>query len=265
MVRAGSSKVTPDFNIKRNSSYPYCVIHYVMGGTGWVIHNNKKYDVHKGQAFILMPNEAHQYYTDPDNPFKFNWIEFSGGDCSRLAKNIVNNSSPVLDVPCSSRLSRYILHIHSLIKRDDLANKIQISRTLYSMMLFLLDRCNTKDYMDLSNWKSGTVTDVLQFIDNNLHEDLKIEKLAKISNFSTEHFIRLFHKAVGTTPFRYIKERRINRAKELLGTEGLSVDELSDCLGFCNSSHFIRTFKKAEGVTPAEYQRQCIMFLYDPH
>jgi len=263
VVRAGCSKVTPDFNIKRNSSYPYCVIHYAIEGAGCVIYNDKKYDIHQGQAFILVSNEAHQYYTDTHNPFSFNWVEFSGGDCSRLVKTIINSFTPVLDIPCSSRINRYMLHIHSLIKRDEIANRIQVSRTFYSMLLFLLERCTAKTKPELSNWKTDAVSQIIKFVDNNLHEDLSIEKLAGISNFSTAHFIRLFHRTVGTTPYRYIMARRINRAKEFLGTRDMSIDELSDCLGFCNSSHFIKVFKKAEGITPAEYRRQCVMFLRD--
>ena len=87
--------ITPEFNIKRESLYPYCVIHYVFKGHGFVIYKGKKYLFKPGQFFILPPNEAHEYSSLGNSNLGLNWIEFTGGDSGRFVKTILDSHSPI--------------------------------------------------------------------------------------------------------------------------------------------------------------------------
>ena len=71
---------------------------------------------------------------------------------------------------------------------------------------------------------------------------------------SAFHFARLFKQSTGVPPHRYLVERRIARAKELLTTDHLSVAEIARAVGFRTASHFATVFHRAAGMTPTAYR-----------
>ena len=72
---------------------------------------------------------------------------------------------------------------------------------------------------------------------------------------SKYHFIRVFKRIMGTTPYNYLTNYRINNAKILLKTTDLSVYEIAERCGFSDTSNFIVQFKKHTGQKPLEYRR----------
>lgn len=96
---------------------------------------------------------------------------------------------------------------------------------------------------------------VLGYIDNNLNNDLRIEDLAHIARLSKYHFIRRFKRFTGFTPKKYILFKRIEKAKELIREENISVSDLSSEVGFNYVSNFSKFFKKYTGYTPSTYKK----------
>lgn len=258
--RAGSGQVDADFSIQRNSSYPYCVIHYVVAGSGELEYRGKKYYVKNGQCFILNAFEAHCYCANPNKPFELNWIEFNGGDCAKLIGAVLNSNLPIIDELQSGVINKYMLRIYKYLKNDVKGREIFISKIVYNILMQLLAGCKSVAYSDLPESKVSDVQKVIRYIDSNLNQNLSMERLAKFINYNPQYFTKLFQRFTGITPVKYIMNRRISRAKELLGSGDVQVDLLAEQLGFCNASHFIRKFKKAEGLTPAEFRKESIYY-----
>ena len=261
--RAGCGMVSPNFDIKRNSAYPYCVIHYVAAGHGFVVHRNVKYGLKPGSLFILGPYEAHHYACDPGSPFNLNWVEFSGGDSGKYINQIITNLTPVLEEGPAAMINDYLLGILAKVTEDPEKNALKISELLYSILLNLYDKSSKKAYSDLNARSLSDFSRVEAYINDHLNEDLSIERLAATASFSPTYFARLFHRVMGMTPARYVLEKRLNKAKELLAGDTVKIELVSEQLGFCNTSHFIKTFRKAEGLTPAEYRHQSVQFRQD--
>lgn len=91
-------------------------------------------------------------------------------------------------------------------------------------------------------------------IEEHLADDLSLAELAAIVPMSEFHFARLFKATTGETPYRYIIQRRIDRAKVLLAITQLSVAEVAYRVGFANQSHFTAQFRKLVGATPKQYR-----------
>ncbi len=268
VVRAGSGMVGPGFDIERNSSYPYCVIHCVTEGQGYVMCRGKKYNFRPGQLFILGPNEAHRYASMGNSHLMVNWVEFSGGDSARFAKVILDSLGPVInDSPNLSgkTVSKYILRILILLKRDPYQNKDLISKLIYSILLHLQGFAAENTCRSMTGCDFSEILKVKDYIYSNISENLPVEKLASVANFSPAYFAKLFRRLTGNTPAKYIREIRLLRAKEYLAASDDPIEAISDSLGFCSPSHFIRVFKKAEGITPASYRLQCRSFFTNPH
>lgn len=85
-------------------------------------------------------------------------------------------------------------------------------------------------------------------------EEHSVESLAAQVHISPSHFAELFRKEVGITPMRYLEQLRIERAKELLLTTGLPVQEIAIRLGYHNPYHFSTRFHRCTGQSPRQYR-----------
>jgi AraC family transcriptional regulator len=96
---------------------------------------------------------------------------------------------------------------------------------------------------------------VLEHIQMNISEDLSLQRLSEIANYSPFHFQRIFAEAVGETPKQYIIRLRLERIAHYLKVfPHLSISELSEKSGFSSLSIFSRAFKNYFGVSAIEYR-----------
>lgn len=93
------------------------------------------------------------------------------------------------------------------------------------------------------------------FIDRHFSQKIDVSQIAEEANFSKFHFIRLFKHAYGYTPHQYLKNVRINRAKQLLN-QNISITEVCFAVGFDSVSSFSMLFKKMAGRYPSEYLQE---------
>jgi len=96
----------------------------------------------------------------------------------------------------------------------------------------------------------------VRYIQERLTQSLSIHEMARDLNMSEEHFIRLFNKMVGSTPMLFINQKRIEKAQLLLLTTDATVKEISEQMGYTNSSYFVRVFRQVTGMTPLAYKKE---------
>lgn len=120
----------------------------------------------------------------------------------------------------------------------------------------LRNYCTTQPL--LSSYTDGLSKSKLQqiteYINEHLHEEVKLIELAAIAQISPYHFLRLFKQSTGLTPHQYILQRRIDKAKYLLQESKLSITDIAFRVGFCDQSHLTRCFKRLLGMTPKQFQ-----------
>ncbi len=100
------------------------------------------------------------------------------------------------------------------------------------------------------------VSRVLEHIHKNLHRLISIDELAEISFLTKDHLIRIFKKQIGSTPGKYINQKKIEKAKLMIVLENINIQNLAYKLGFDNISYFNRLFKKLTSETPSAYQER---------
>jgi AraC-like DNA-binding protein len=93
-------------------------------------------------------------------------------------------------------------------------------------------------------------------IDREYGRELDVPALAREAHASRAHFIRSFKQAFGETPHQHLLRRRIERAKELLRSTGLSVTEVSITVGFRSLGSFSTAFRALVGQSPSDYARR---------
>jgi AraC family transcriptional regulator len=80
-------------------------------------------------------------------------------------------------------------------------------------------------------------------------------ELAKACRLSRSHFARAFKVTTGVAPHQWLLIERIRRAKRLLASSSLSIEQIADDCGFADQSHFTRAFGRAVRTTPARWRR----------
>jgi AraC-like DNA-binding protein len=115
-----------------------------------------------------------------------------------------------------------------------------------SLLLDAMDRCAPRH----PEWFVSAV----DYIERNYQKEITLEDLCKHLQISKPHFHRIFAEYTNKSPYQYILDFRIQKAKELLSDPLLQVKFVSREVGFNNVNHFIKHFKKITGVTPGQYQ-----------
>jgi len=95
---------------------------------------------------------------------------------------------------------------------------------------------------------------VVEYINDNLTEDLTLSELAAVAGINPHHFSRAFKQSAGCPPHRYVIKCRMERAKKLLAEDCLPLVEVGLSVGFQNQSHFTTLFHRLTGVTPKTYR-----------
>jgi len=98
--------------------------------------------------------------------------------------------------------------------------------------------------------------DIRNFVEANLSRDIRLDELAALCGLSNGHFVRMFKASVGTSPYQYVLNRRIVRAKQLLRDPRIALAAIAGQCGFSHQQHLTATFRRMTGVTPGTYRRR---------
>ncbi len=94
----------------------------------------------------------------------------------------------------------------------------------------------------------------LTYLEHHFTENTPIPKLASMCFISETRFRKIVKQYTGFSPAQYRNNLRCNRAKELLNSGLMSLDEIAGELGFYDIAHFYRVFKKTTGMNPGDYK-----------
>lgn len=101
---------------------------------------------------------------------------------------------------------------------------------------------------------SDALTPVLDVIDARLEEDLTIKDLATLLGLKPRTFSRLFKRETGSTPYRYLTNQRMERAKRLL-RDNASVTDTASAVGYANPAKFAAAFRRWIGMSPSAWKK----------
>ena len=110
-----------------------------------------------------------------------------------------------------------------------------------------------------SNVHSKHINTCKEYIYAHIKERITVEDLADILGVSASYLSRLFKKETGVSVSAYIRNRKIEMAKNLLRFSNDSMIEIANRLAFSSQSHFIQQFREVVGMTPKRYRDKYYM------
>lgn len=102
---------------------------------------------------------------------------------------------------------------------------------------------------------TSSLSCVLQWIEENLDQHISLESIAERAAMSVRTLGRQFHTQTGSTPLAWLRTARIRRAKALLETTSLSIEQIATSAGFGSVASFRLHFTRTVGTSPTAYRR----------
>ena len=126
---------------------------------------------------------------------------------------------------------------------------------LQEMVFRVLQREQFARLLSIAAAQAATnpVSAVLDYVRAHLSEPLTVADMAEQVSLSPSAFAHLFRDVTGRSPYQFLKEMRLDQARELLVDGNLAVARISKEVGYASVSHFISEFRGRFGVTPRAY------------
>jgi AraC-like DNA-binding protein len=139
------------------------------------------------------------------------------------------------------------------VKLNELALKLKIESLLIDL---LLQPGNLVLKKHFSNVMAGAGVAIQEVMQANFMKPLEIESFARLCGRSLSSFRRDFRKQFGTTPGKWLLEKRLEHSRFLLETTEDRISEVLYASGFTNRAHFNKAFKNAFGLPPKEHREE---------
>ena len=102
----------------------------------------------------------------------------------------------------------------------------------------------------------GMIAEGFRMICEHPEEMVPISTLARACNISEVYFRKQFKALTGISPVEYRNALRLDKARQYLEYGDISIQEISDTLGYATVSHFIKQFREKYGLPPLEYKKK---------
>jgi len=274
LLNIGHAVHNADWNWK-NVCSPFTRIHLIESGTAKIIRGGRTYELKKDHLYLTPSYIDHGYecegplslyyihiYEEMDGgPSIFDMVDFPveiGADpltiqlIQRLALINPDRRLQVYD-PCSYDNSTTLIKNIAIHKTMPFAFEMEAQGIIRQVFSRFLVHASEKK-LDLDK----RILKCLHHIHTNIDKPINIEDLAALCFLTKDHFIRLFNRNMGRTPGKYINQKKIEKAQQIMLIRDLSIKDLAYSLGFENISYFNRLFKKMTGENPGSYRKNCL-------
>ena len=132
---------------------------------------------------------------------------------------------------------------------------IYIKSELLRLIWLLHESGDISVSYEKSKSRSEIIRPAIEYMNENLCENITVETLAEAVHMSKSYFMKRFHEAAGASAIEYLTRLRIKKACSILSETDMTCARTAYECGFRNLSNFNRQFKKSVGVTPVEYRK----------
>ncbi len=246
---------------KPNMHTHRCYEFYISLSNDFLIKiENRKRVVEKGKLFAINPLQVHgpsqiilndDFITIQVNKEFLNNIHFS---IYKKKEAVFNNDSYKINDDFLNLIFFFI--IESKLRQKGHALMIDcLEKQITVLILRFFKKNKSKKKTGVVQFKDNILNSI-NFLIDNFNKDLNLKQVADISNLSTYHFIRVFKTETGKTPYKFLLDIKIEKAKYLLSDSSKSIAEICYACGFANQSHFAKVFKKYFCKTPSAYRKE---------
>ncbi len=253
-----------DISISYQSTY---TIKYVIDGLKHYNYNNQDIEVSKGQYLILnndsqittevkkgtkglslflsskLINEISHFYSSSNSSIKF--LEIIQRNSNQKINNLLNEIVYLYEnnqTGFKQQINDLFIIISELIVQE----QVSIDNNFINLNIVKHD---TKREL----YKS--ITEAKEYLNDNFKEKISLDIISRDIGISKYYLHRIFREINGNTPLEYLKNIRLEKAKNELQYSNSTIFEIAFKCGFDSTSYFSNIFKKHIGLSPTQFRR----------
>lgn len=234
---------TPDYN----------KFYFICEGEGLIKIGDREYHPKKGQMVLMPAGILQSYSVVNSNTFKKYWCHFTAkiGDINLFDFIDVPN---IINVDDNEKLMELFEELIAAQENQKLYSLLKEKAILTEIISYYLEKAQA-DNFKLSKFSSvEKINSVLKYIQEHISENITVEILANHVHFHPNYFTNVFKKYMGMPPIQYINKIKYEKAKYLLKTTGLHINEIASRTGFCDIYYFSKSFKNYSGYSPSDFR-----------
>ena len=235
------------------------LLYVVLGGSVKLTCGRQSWTVSKNEMILLRRAQSVSYEKQgSEETGRFESQLFAIND--ELLKDFLTSQQVVIPSmteelgtqvsPMSERLVAYCWSLSPYFNDPSQVNpgllRLKVMELLYNVM-----DCSKNIFRQMLQLRQPVRTDIHRVVEENYTSPISLDELAYLSGRSLSSFKREFQDIYGEPPARWIREKRLSKAREMLRSTSLSVADVAYSLGFENPTHFSRIFKQQYGMAPS--------------
>lgn len=238
---------------------------YILSGELEITERNSKTILRSGDcAFLRRDNRMWLQKRVKDNmPYRSIVLKFSRDFLKEFYQTLNRH-----DIPKNAHRDKSSLRVLPS-NRPDIQSLFESVRPYFDMKLkpaeeifklkmtegiYAILNTDVNLYASLFDFTDPWKIDIMEFMEKNYMNELSMEEIAYYTGRSLSTFKRDFRQYSDLTPQKWLIQRRLQAAYELIRTGGRKISEICFDVGFKNLSHFSKVYKEAFGVAPSGHE-----------
>ncbi|MBE5938594.1 MAG: AraC family transcriptional regulator [Lachnospiraceae bacterium] len=236
----------------------------ITRGILYLEYNQRQYTVTEGEMLLLPPvappHNIRKGYES--SACSFYWMHFDTNEYTSFHPS----EDSYLTIPEYARLASPEKIVILMKQLQDMLRAGASKNTLNYMTTSIL--CQVRDDINFSTESSPTDAsdssirknrkqlygDIVDYINHNINSKITVRQVAEHFGYNEKYLSHMFCKISGQTIKQFILQKKAEAASFFLTDTNLSIEEISDKLGYSDSHNFARSYKSQTGLAPTEYR-----------
>ena len=242
---------------------------YIEHGEGFLIIEQEKYQVAKGDLLIISPQKLHSGFVADNKElscmvvaFDLKMLQDAESDSlnNKMLEKFQNGSLVFQNLVAFNHSSNSVLvnilkDLFTVTLDFEQKNIFKIKALLNELIAQLIDFELVNECTISYKNSGGNIKKVIQYIFDNYQNKITNDELAELIHYSKCYFLTYFKKCVGMTVVNFVNEVRLSKAVELLLRSDKNMLEISMFCGFNSGSYFNECFLKRYHITPIQFRK----------
>lgn len=236
-----------------NHFHEYYVFGLIEGGKRLLSCKNEEYRLQKNDIVVFNPGDNHSCRPVGNESLDYRGINIPKETMIRLIQEITGESNlPAFstNVIYDEEIANLLRSLHQLMITE--SHEFEKEEKFFFLISYFLQRYGMILEKELTNC-SVEIERVCSYMEENYAGHISLEELCNHIGMSKSTLLRAFTKYKGVTPYCYLENVRISKAKRLL-EQGVALSEVAQMTGFSDQSHFTNYFSRFIGISPKTYR-----------
>ncbi len=237
-----------------NHFHEHYVIGFIESGERCLSCKNTEYVIKKGDIVLFNPGDNHACVQSDDGTLDYRGFNISKETMSYLAEEITGKHElPGFsqNVIHDDEAVFYLRPLHESVMKG--SREFEKEEVLFMLMSTLFQQYG-QPFENCIPECRDEIEKTCAFMEQHYNEHIYLDSICRYAGLSKSALLRAFTKTKGVTPYSYLENIRISKAKKLLEQDVPPIEAAMQT-GFSDQSHFTNYFSKFIGLAPGVYRR----------